>query len=448
MLIRLRAVLEAFRDSLFFLPSLFVVIAVGLAELMLRVDDNVTQATLPVFVRFTVDSAREVLGTVAGATITVTGVVFALTALTVQLASTQYSPRVLRGFVRDRFNQAAIGFLVATFVYALLTLRSVRTALEDGGTEVVPNLSTSLAVVLAVAAVLVILAYVNHTAHALQASQLVRRVTDETVTTVRDLFPEAGSPGPPRPPAEIVPARSAHLVVAGGSGWVQQIGDGVLLEAVAPGGVVQVDVRAGIFVPEGTPLCRVWSDDDDTDELDERVRRAFRLGSARTMQQDAAFGIRQLTDIALRALSPGVNDPTTAYESIVHLVAVLVEILRRDLPPDVFTDDQGRWVFHLHELGHQAYVDSAFDQIRVAARPQPGILVALLNALGLLRRELERAGLHDRIAPLRRQAALVVAEADEADVLDADRQRVHRAAAENGFGQGDGGPEPPPSSAS
>ena len=445
MLIRLRSAVEQFRDSLFALPSLFVVLAVVVAELMLWLDDSVDQAALPVIVRFTVDSAREVLSTVAGATITVTGIVFALTALTVQLASSQYSPRVVRGFIRDRFQQVAIGFLVGTFVYALVVLRSVRTALDDGGSEQVPNLSTSLAVVLAVAAVLVILAYVSHTAHSLQASQLIRRVTDETLATVRRVFPEAGDAQEVGRVAMAAP-EAARVVVAQRSGWVQQIGETELLGAVAPGAVVEIDVRPGLFVPAGTPLCRVWSSDDDG--LEARVNRAFSLGEARTMQQDAGFGIRQLVDIALRALSPGVNDPTTAYESIVHLAAVLREILLRDLPPAVRSDDEGRWLFRLEELGHDDHVDLALDQIRVAARPQPAVLIALVNMLGLLRRELERAGRDHLVAPLRRQAALVVAEADAADVLAEDRDRVHRAAAHNGFGQDAEVAERSPSAAS
>lgn len=425
MLVRLRSALESFRNSLFFLPALFVALAVVLAQLMLEADQRVALDSVPSFLRFTVDSARELLSTVAGATITVSGIVFALTALTVQLASSQFSPRVVRGFLRDRFAQAAIGFMAATFTYSLLILRAVRSP-SDAASDVVPNLSAGLALLLAVGVVIAILAYVNHTAQSLQATQLIGHITEGTIALVRKRFPEreAGLTAPPAP-VGVGPGRALR---SPRSGWVQQLSEQALMAALPESGLVRVELRVGSFVHEGKRLATVWADEHDGEDLDENLVEAFAVGRMRTMQQDVLFGIRQLVDVALRALSTGVNDATTAYECIVHLGSVLYEILRRDLPPVVITGEQGRCMLRPHELTHADYVARSFDQIRMNITTMPDQCVALLHTLGGLVDELEDLGLADRVEPLRRQARLVVAGATAAQPLPDDLELVERAA--------------------
>ncbi len=429
MLVRLRSALEAFRNSLFFLPALFVALAVVLAQLMLEADQRVSLDSVPSFLRFTVDSARELLSTVAGATITVSGIVFALTALTVQLASSQFSPRVVRGFLRDRFTQAAIGFMAGTFTYSLLILRAVRSPSDDELSNVVPNLSAGLGLVLAVGVVITILAYVNHTAQSLQATQLIGHITEGTITLVRKRFHEAG-PGGTQPPAPegVGPGRALRSLR---SGWVQQVNEQALLAALPESGLLQVEVRVGSFVHEGKRLATVWFGGQDSEDSDEKLVESFAIGKMRTMQQDVLFGIRQLVDVALRALSTGVNDATTAYECIVHLGSVLFEILRRDLPPMVVTGEGGRCLLRPHELTHADYVGRSFDQIRRNITTMPDLCVALLRTLGALAQELEDLGLADRAEPLRRQARLVVAGVTAAEPLADDLALVERAAADD-----------------
>lgn len=427
--------MEGFRNSLFFLPALFVAGAVVAAHVMLAIDDQVSLDTVPGFLRFTVDSARELLSTVAGATVTVTGVVFALTAVSVQLASSQFSPRVVRGFLRDPAIQAGIGFMVATFTYSLVVLRAVRSPSGDETSDVVPNFSTGLALVLGVGMVLTILAYVNHTAQALQATQLIGKVTRGTVALARKCFADVGEAEPARavwPAPALGPGRR---LAAPKSGWVQQISEVALLEALPDGGVVELEVRVGSYVHEGKRLCTVWAEGDagEPDGMDEELAEAFALGRVRTMQQDVAFGIRQLVDIALRALSTGVNDATTAYECIAHLGEVVYEILCRDLPPTTVTGGGGRVLLRPHELTHADYVARAFDQIRMNSASMMGVCVALLQTLGGLARELDDLGL-ERDEPLRRQARLVVAGATASNPLADDLAVVRQAAVDAGFG--------------
>jgi uncharacterized membrane protein len=162
------------------------------------------------------------------------------------------------------------------------------------------------------------------------------------------------------------------------------------------------------------------------------VRRAFALGRQRTMQQDAAFGIQQLVDIALRALSTGVNDATTAHECVVHLGGVLHEVLHRDLPPTMRVGEQQRWVLRPHERDHDDFVALALDQIRVNTAPMPHLSAALIAMVGQLIAELEDAGLDDRTPSLRRQIELCVAGVTAEEPLPEDRDAVLAAAADAG----------------
>ncbi len=428
MIVRLRAASDGVRNSLFFVPGFCVILGVALAAGMLTIDSRLDLQSVPSVLRFTVESARELLGTVAAAIITVAGIVFALTGLSVQLASSQFSPRVVRGFLRDRNAQFSIGFMVGTFTYSLVVLRAVRSVEDDA--DVVPALSTAVALGLAVAAVVVIVGFVSRTANRLQSSHLIRSVADETLRTVAREMPESGqgdgsaAPGRPHPaPGLRVRARS--------TGWVAQISPGELLELLPPNGVAHVEVRVGEFVHPGRRLCTVWGETDDRETTERRMNRAFAVGISRTMQQDIGFGIRQIVDIALRALSPGINDPTTAHECIVHLGAIVFEILRRDLPPAEIHGVDGRLVVLSEQLSYADMVALAFEEIRQSAVSLPSLAASLVETLAEVSVDLAEDGIidRDRTEPLRRQARLLVAGVEKANPLPEDAARVRDAAA-------------------
>jgi uncharacterized membrane protein len=204
-----------------------------------------------------------------------------------------------------------------------------------------------------------------------------------------------------------------------------------------PGGLLRVDVRVGSFVYSGRRLCTAWvtgpADDETLDDLDGQIHEAFALGRARTMQQDVAFGMRQLVDVALRALSTGVNDATTAYECIVHLGEVLYEILRRDLPPAVRHGEDGRRLLRPQEFTHEEYVERAFDQIRRNAAAMPDLCVALVRTLGNVAAELDDRSLGRRVPPLARQARLVLAGATAEHPLPEDLDVLRQSVLDAGF---------------
>jgi uncharacterized membrane protein len=432
-LVRLRELLDRFQESLFLVPALYVVGAVVLASLLLTFDARLGTAQEPEFLRTTVANARALLVTIAGAVITVTGLTLGLIVITLQLASSQFSPRVLRSYYRSHFQQSVIGFTLGTFTYCLLVLRVVRAPLEQGGEAVVPSLSVAMAVALGVAATLVILAYVNYIGHAMRVGNLIEHVTNETLAGIHRLPLHQVGDVSQDSTQEPHPQGTSSIVRAHRGGWVQQAPSQALLAAIPAGSIVRLEVRVGVFVPAGRPLCTVWPDPENPTRVQRLVREAIQLGPSRTMQEDLAFGIRQLSDIALRALSPAVNDPTTAYEVIVHLGAIVCELLMRDLPPNIICGQEGRWLVRPHEFSHADYVDRAFDQIRQAGVSQTAIAITLLETIGMLIGEVEVIDLADRAVPLRKQAGLILAGCVAAHPLPEDLEQVYAAARKAGF---------------
>ncbi len=426
--LRLRSMAEQLRSSLFFVPMVAVLLAIVVASVGIAIDSRLDQrsADLPLGLTSTVDSARALLSTIAGATITFAAIAFSVSLLIIQQASSQYSPRVVHTLFRDPFNKRVMGLVVGTFTYCVIVLRSVRTALEKSGDPVIPNLSVAIAVVLGIATILAIVAFIDHSAHSMDVSEILEDVRRESVSQIcRDW---SISESAMVPPASIdAPDHTACTVRFDHPGWVQQIDVDALLECVPDGATMWLDGYPGRYAIEGTPLCRISQRPADLETAERRIRAAIYTGKTRTMQQDASFGLRQLTDVALKALSPGINDPTTAQDAIFHSAAVLAELLRRDPPPKVRTDDHDRRVVLTQQPTHDDLVRLAFDETRRAAAAQPTVCVYLLEALELLGESLSHAGLGPRAAVLTEQARLIVAGCEAADPLTADLELVRRA---------------------
>ncbi len=426
--VRLSAFAERVRASLFFIPMMAVVAAVGCAlagiEVERRLGDAVDQ--WPFGLTSTVESARALLATIAGATITFAGIAFSVSLLTIQLASSQYSPRIVHTLFRDPFNKRVMALVVGTFAYCLMVLRAVRSALEQGGEPVVPNLSVAFALLLGVATILAIVAFINHNAHAMDVSEILARVTEDALDHVRQEWGEAVRP---TPDPVTIPSRQAlpFVVRFERSGWVQQI-DFVALEKCMPEhATLRLDTIAGRYAVEETSLCALSATPEDVEEVAKAARRAVVIGDARTMQQDPSYGVRQLVDVALKALSPGINDPTTAQDAVFHSASVLGELLRRDPPPGRRSAEGDRVILTPQQHTHEQLVHLAFSEVRRAAAAQPAVCVYLLEIIELLCDSLDASGLGDRRGPLEEEARLVVEGCAAADVLDHDKAMVRDA---------------------
>jgi len=225
---------------------------------------------------------------------------------------------------------------------------------------------------------------------------------------------------------EIAPD-DAFVVTFDRRGWVQQVDRSGLLEALGPGATMWLDTVAGRYAIAGTPLCRIAPNPSDSEVVERRVRDAIAVGQTRTAQDDATFGVRQLADVALKALSPGINDPTTAQDAIFHLGAVLRELLVRTAPTRHFSDEEGRELLMPQVWTHAEFVGLAFDEIRLASAGMPTVQIYLLEILHLLTGSIVATASKEAMAALERQADLVLEVSEMADLPALDHERVRSA---------------------
>ena len=434
MKLRLSALAERLKSSLFFIPMIAVFFATALGFVSLAIDRNidVVAADLPFGVTSTVESARTLLGVVAGATISFAGIAFSVSLLMIQLASSQYSPRVVHTMFRDPFNKRVMALVVGTFTYCVVVLRSIRSALDSGGTPVIPNLSVAVAVVLGIATILAIVAFINHSAHSMDVSEILQRIHREATEQIRaewtpaDLTP-ADLTTDRRSLPDTTASVSSTVIRFDRSGWVQQIDIEALVDCVPDGVLLTVETYAGRFAIEGTRFCSVSPSisDQNRGAIERAVLAAVLIGDTRTMQQDVSYGLRQLADVAVKALSPGINDPTTAQDAIFHAAAVLSVFLRHD-PPAAVRTDGAITIVMAEQPTHDELIHLAFDETRRAAAEHPTVCGYLLVAISSIVESLEAASLAERTIALRRQANLIVDGCGATGLLDEDIETVRK----------------------
>ncbi len=438
--LRLGAIQNAISQSLFFVPSLMVAMSLVLSQVTVWVDRQIGQDVLPSWFGSTVESSRSILSAVAGGTITAASIVFSLTLVAVQLAASQFSPRVLRGFLGDRFQQVVMGTVVGTFSYSLFVLREVQSAGESGRGAFTPQLSIALALVFAVCSLVAVLASIDHTAKGLRVGSVADGILDVTLTTIDTLFEERASgekgvfvvDAPDRSPAPVgldrnddtdEPPEGAAVLLAPATGWITGMQIGNLGGNLPSGSSVLLPAAVGTYIVEGTPLMYVWpATDDDLEQVEANLATIVRIGDTRTMQQDIGFGIVQLVDIAVRALSPGINDPNTANEVIVRLGAVLTALHRRTLPGRC-TEIDGCRVLRPDVPDIAGYVDAAVEPIRRYARTEPRVLEVLARMIVGVVDDSERRFDDPDVSAMIGQLELMRDELDEL-VTEEDRRRL------------------------
>ena len=371
------------RDSLWFIPGLAAFVGVLLATLLVQVPAPAPTGGLTELWLFGggAEGARGVLTTIAGSLITVTGVVFSVTIVALQLASSQFTPRVLRSFVADRANQIVLGIFIGTFTYTLLVLRTTRSAVEDGE-SFVPQVAVSVAVALLLISIAALIFFIDHAARSVQASVILHRETRQTLHRLPQLFPEeiSGEESAPNVQAEI-PSGPGAFVPALTSGYLQAISADELLHLAAERNLVlRLEAPIGAFVLAGRPLATVWPAEQLDEETCDAVRRLIVLGYERTPEQDIEIGIQAIADIAVRALSPGINDPTTATLCIDRLTEILAARGRRREPDRGRNDRDGRLRIIAPTSSFERAAGLAFDQIRHFGADNPVIAKKLLGS--------------------------------------------------------------------
>ncbi len=410
------------KGALWVMPAGAVVIALLAGSLLSMVDIGPDAPISPLLFQGTADDARTLLIGISGTMMTVIALVLGLTLVALQLASTQFSPRLLRFFLRDRVNQITLSVFVATFVYATAGLYTVGVS-HGERVDSYPRLAVTLALVLMFASLVVLVYFVHHISHSIQIDEIMRGVEHTTLFVIEHELPTHGVDVQPMPETPVW----AVTVAAYASGYVQTLRPEVLLqEALRMGVTCAVIPMVGEHVIEGQPLVRVWRTSPEQsppvpEEYLHAVRATVRIGYERTNEQDVAFGIRQLADIAVKALSPAVNDPYTGMQALEHISVVLAALAPRPLGDQVLSDPDGRPRVVVPGRDFAYYVDLATGQIRRYGTSEPrvlGSLLRVLNRLGPFCRDDQRR------RTLARTAALVADAAEHGIVQEGDRQGV------------------------
>jgi uncharacterized membrane protein len=381
----LSTVWEKLSTSYWFLPTLLALSAIGLSALTLRIDQSIN----PQWARHASwvwaggpEGARNVLATIASSTITVAGVVFSITVVTLTLASSQFGPRLLRNFMNDWGTQTVLGAFVATFLYCLLILRAVR------GTDdltVVPFLSVTCGVVFALVSVGFLIFFIHHISSSIIAENVIARVASELQSEIDSLYPQKAGPAANDNQQRELPEefrRHPGLIHSHRSGFIQAIAMESLLEIAQKHDlIIRLRRRPGQFVAEsellaeGLPAARL------NDELCDEIRATIFFGKRRTPTQDIEHSIDQLVEVAVRALSPGTNDPFTALSCIEWLGDALIRIAGREIPSPWRYDAKGKLRIITDSTDFAGISRAALSQIRQYGTQSVAVTIRLLDVL-------------------------------------------------------------------
>ena len=374
------------RQSFWFLPAVLCALAVILAESLIVLDRRLDDIDLgPVsclITRVGESGSRDLLGAIAGSMLTVASTTFSITIAVLALSSSTYGPRLVRNFMADRGNQLVLGVFVATFLYSLLVLRSVRVLDEGGEDTFVPHLAVNVAVLLAVLSIGVLVYFIHHISDSVQVWTLARQVRTDLLATVDRLYPEKiGRDSQDVEDADgrqDVPRRldvDGAPVASQQTGYVQGVDhEDLLTLANKHDLVVSLRIRPGHHTIEGSTMAVGWPGDRVDDDLLAEIRKAVRIGKARTPHEDVEFSVLLLEEMAVRALSPSTNDPYTAINALDDLSAGLVRLADRRTPSPYRYDDQGQLRVVAPGVMLTDLLDHVLDAMRLYAIEHPLVL--------------------------------------------------------------------------
>ncbi|MBW6498464.1 MAG: DUF2254 domain-containing protein [Bacteroidales bacterium] len=410
--------LEMLKTSFWFLPLVIILSFIGLAFLFIYFDLRIRfepNGFLLYFLSGGAESARNVLTIIGSAMLGVAGTVFSITLVVLTLASSQFGARLLRNFMYDRLNQVVLGTYVATFIYCILVLKTVKSEMDI---EFVPNLSILVAMILAVANIFLLIVYIHHISVSIQADHVISDVNQNLTKSIRTLFPEELGEELGSEEKNIEQFReimksfpSPEVVKCARSGYLQAIDSDGLIDLAAKYDLfLSLNYRPGNFLVNNEPLVEVFSNKPCTDELKEKISDTFMLGKVRTPVQDAEFAIHQLVEVAARALSPGVNDPFTAITCIDNLTSSLCYLTGVKFPSIWRYDEEGRLRMKVRPVNFAGMMDAAFNQIRQYGKGSPAVIIRLMEALGTINRF---ATLPGHAEAVERHAKMVLNDAEE-----------------------------------
>jgi uncharacterized membrane protein len=384
---------EKLRSSYWFVPALMAISAVVLSFAMIAVDENVDHELDEILGWIYTggpEGARQVLSTIAGSMITVAGVTFSITIVAISLAAAQYGSRLLNNFMQDTANQVVLGTFISTFLYCLLVLRAIRG--ENGSEQIVPQLSVTVGLFLAVASLGVLIFFISHVTRTLQAETVIANIGKELDAAIERSFPDESQEGKAietelREEAD-VPANFDErkaVVQAKRNGHLQVIDyDSLMKKASEHDLILRIDYRPGDFVAKGNKFVWVYPQEKAEERLIDEIRGNFVLGTQYAKVQDLEFNITQLVEIAVRSLSQGAYDPYTAMDVVDQLGASLSDLAKRNMHSAYRYDEEGNLRLITKTYTFPGVLDTAFNQIRQHSRANAAVTIRLLEAIAII----------------------------------------------------------------
>ncbi|MBB5209820.1 DUF2254 domain-containing protein [Microbulbifer hydrolyticus] len=377
---------ERLRASFWVIPAIMMTMAILLAQGFLAIDQHWNIEHLPGFGWLRLrdpDSARALLSTIAGSTITVAGTVFSITTVALTLASNQFGPRLVRNFIRDRRTQVSLGIFLATFVYALLVMRGIDTSVSDNR----HTLTVSFALLMALACIAYLIYFIHNVAQSIQIDNITFNINREFRAALENIYPTEDcrdSRYYRMDLRELNLGEDALSVRAHKEGYIQRIDRQLLIDwAHKHQCCIRLEIHPGAFLYHWGCVARIYNPprDIDSQTIANAIHGAITLGPQPTAEQDVIFSVRQLAQIAVRALSPGINDPFTAYTCIDRLIDGVGIVLQRPPLPNCFHDDENILRLVTSELDFADVLAAALDEIREYGRDSGVVMRHLLNAL-------------------------------------------------------------------
>lgn len=400
---------DAMRSSYWFIPSIMAVGAIALSFATTAVDAIVGSAWVDEvgwLYANKPDGARALLSTIAGSMIGVAGVTFSITIAAVSYATSQFGPRLLTNFMRDQGNQITLGTFIATFLYCLLVLRTIRspdeapsgsTAAIDAVAGFVPHIAILCALIFALASIGVLIFFIHHIPESIHASNVVADVGRDLNRQIDTIFPQQIGYGVPEDREDVQEDLPEHFleeaiaIRAGGDGYVQYVNEkGLLSTATDHDLLLRIEYRPGDFVTERKALVLAWPGDSLDDGIEQKIRGAFAWGRQRTQGQDVLFLANELVEIASRALSPGTNDPFTAMTCMDWLSSALINLARRDIPDAYRYDEHRRLRVIAHPVSFEEFAEAVFPPMRPYVEADRNAAIRLMEVMGEVAQECEQ----------------------------------------------------------
>jgi uncharacterized membrane protein len=415
--LKIRQLIEQIRSHILFTPGVLVLAAIALAVILVEMDrrlDSEMIREIPWIFRAGASGARDVLTTIASAMAQLAGITFSVTIVALALRSQQFGPRLLRNFTRSRANQIVLGTFISTFVYALLVLRAVRD-LDDSeiaDATFIPFLAVTFAILFALISLALFIVFIDRIVGSIQVNTIVDEAASETRNSIDRLFPEPV--GEEREEADddeqLAPPEDAVHIMASKTGYIQSIdADRLMRFATEADLVVHMIAPVGGFVVRDRPIAAVSPENHLTEKLENELSHVFAIGRNRSTREDPEFGLRQIVDIAVKALSPSSNDPTTAVTAVDYLGSLIIEFARRDIPDRLRRDEQGALRVVAVGPTFRSMTDLAFNQIREHTDGDVAVTLALIQALtrisSIVKSEGRRNILEEHLAKISRASA-------------------------------------------